>query len=55
MVDGLRDRIVEEYHMSRYSIHRGSMKMYHELTKFYCLKGMKKDIAQFVANGPNCQ
>ena len=34
-VDGLRDRILEEAHGSRYSIHPGSTKMYHDLREIF--------------------
>ena len=34
-VDGLRDQILEEAHGSRYSIHPGSTKMYHDLREIF--------------------
>ena len=34
-VDGLRERIMTEAHTSRYSVHPGSTKMYHDLKEFY--------------------
>nr|AAT39297.2 Gag-pol protein, putative [Solanum demissum] len=55
MVDGLQERIMEEAHSSRYSIHPGSTKMYHDLREVYWWNGMKKGIAEFVAKCPNCQ
>ena len=54
-VDGLRDRILEEAYKSRYSIHSGSTKIYHDLREIYWWEGMKKDIQKFVARCPNCQ
>ena len=54
-VDGLRDRILEEAHGSRYSIRPGSTKMYYDLRKNYLWEGMKKDIAEFVAKCPSFQ
>ena len=54
-VDGLRDRILEEAHGSRYSIHPGSTKMYHYLREIYWWEGLKKDIAEFVAQCLKCQ
>ncbi|KAH0702583.1 hypothetical protein KY285_016861 [Solanum tuberosum] len=54
MVDGLQERIMEEAHSSRYSIHPGSTKMYHDLRKIYWWSSMKKGIAEFVAKCPNC-
>ncbi|KAH0689476.1 hypothetical protein KY289_016834 [Solanum tuberosum] len=55
MVDGLQERIMEEVHSSRYSIHLGSTKMYRDLREFYWWNGMKKGIAEFVVKCPNCQ
>ena len=43
-VDDLWTRIVTEAHGSRYSIHPGSTKMYHDLKQIYWWDGMK-DIA----------
>ncbi|XP_049373445.1 uncharacterized protein LOC125838428 [Solanum verrucosum] len=55
MVDGLQERIMEEAHSFRYSIHPGSTKMYCDLREVYWWNGMKKDIAEFVVKCPNCQ
>ena len=49
MVDGIQERIVEETHRSRYSIHSYSTKMYCDLREVYSWEGMKKCIAKFVA------
>ena len=46
-VDGLRDRMLEKANGSRYSIHPGLTKMYHDYRKFYWWDGMKKDIEEF--------
>ncbi|KAH0758100.1 hypothetical protein KY290_021593 [Solanum tuberosum] len=54
-VDDLREHILTEAHSSRYSIHLGATKMYHELWEVYWWNRMKKDIAEFVAKCPNCQ
>ncbi|WMV46003.1 hypothetical protein MTR67_039388 [Solanum verrucosum] len=54
-MDGLREKILEEAHGSRYFIHLGATKMYHDLWEVYWWNGMKKDIAEFVAKCPNCQ
>ena len=35
MVDGLQERIIEEAHCSRHSIHPGSIKMYCDLREVY--------------------
>ena len=44
-----------EAHHSRYSIHPGSSKMYHDLKEVYWWGGMKKNIVEFVAEYLNCQ
>ena len=54
-IDGLRDRIMSEAYNSRYSIHPGSTKIYHDLKDIYWWNDMKKNIADFVAKCPNCQ
>ena len=54
-VDDLQTNFFAEAHGSRYSIHFGSTKIYHDLKKIYWWDGMKKDIADYVAKCPNCQ
>ncbi|XP_070035064.1 uncharacterized protein [Nicotiana tomentosiformis] len=54
-VDRLRHSILEEAHNSRYIIHLGSTKMYHDLKQFYWWEVMKKDVANFVSNCLTCQ
>ena len=53
-VDDLRTRIVAQAHGSRYSIHPGSTKIYHDLKQVYWWDGTKKDIAEYVGNCLNC-
>nr|GEW42271.1 hypothetical protein [Tanacetum cinerariifolium] len=45
---GLRDLIMNESHKSKYSIHPGFDKMYHDLKKLYRWPNMKAEIATFV-------
>ncbi|GJU36703.1 putative reverse transcriptase domain-containing protein [Tanacetum coccineum] len=45
---GLRGLIMLESHKSKYSIHPGSDKMYHDLRKLYWWPNMKADIATYV-------
>ncbi|GKC72013.1 putative reverse transcriptase domain-containing protein, partial [Tanacetum coccineum] len=42
---GLRDLIMHESHKSKYSIHPGSDKMYHDLKKLYWWPNMIAEIA----------
>ncbi|XP_059635519.1 uncharacterized protein LOC132277689 [Cornus florida] len=44
-----REDILREFHTSRFVVHPGGTKMYHNLRRQYWWSGMKKDIAQFVA------
>ncbi|GJX52947.1 putative reverse transcriptase domain-containing protein [Tanacetum coccineum] len=44
---GLRDLIMHESHKSKYSIHPGSDKMYHDLKKLYWWPNMKAIIAEY--------
>lgn len=46
---------MEKAHHSCYSIHPGSTKMYHDIREIYWWNRMKKDVAEFVAQCPNCQ
>ncbi|KAH0665088.1 hypothetical protein KY285_026294 [Solanum tuberosum] len=54
-VDELQERIMEEAHSTRYSIHPGSTKMYRDLREVYWRSSMKKGIAEFVAKCLKCQ
>nr|GEZ14302.1 putative reverse transcriptase domain-containing protein [Tanacetum cinerariifolium] len=51
---GLLDLIMLESHKSKYSIHHGSDKMYHDLKKLYCWPNMKADIATYVRKCLTC-
>ena len=48
-VDGLINQIPEKTRGSRYSIHPGSTKMYHDLRKVFWWEGIKKESVQ-IAN-----
>ena len=51
----LRREFLEEAHCSRFAIHPGGTKMYKDLRQNYWWLGMKRDIAQFVAQCLVCQ
>ncbi|KAF3627278.1 hypothetical protein FXO38_28845 [Capsicum annuum] len=54
-VDRLRKRILDEAYTSRYVVHPGSTKMYHDLKTLYWWNNMKRDVADFVSKCLNCQ
>ena len=45
---------LEEAHCSRYSIHPGAAKMYHDLSHHYWWCGIKRDISNFVLRCLTC-
>ena len=46
---------MDETHGSRYSIHPGDTKMYHDLRDIYWWNGIKREVAKFVSRCLNCQ
>jgi hypothetical protein len=46
---------LDEAHLSRYSIHPGSTKMYHDLKQHYWWTKMKIEIARYVAKCDTCR
>ena len=51
----LKRCLIEEGHSSAYAMHLGGNKMYRTLRENFWWKGMKKDIAEFVAKCLTCQ
>ena len=51
----LRQQILDEAHLSRYSIHPGSTKMYQDLKHYYWWTKMKIEIARYVAKCGTCR
>jgi hypothetical protein len=51
---GLRKKIFDEDHTSKYSIHQGSTKMYHDLKAQLWWTHMKCEIACYVAECDTC-
>ncbi|GJR58579.1 putative reverse transcriptase domain-containing protein [Tanacetum coccineum] len=49
LVGGVRTIIKDEAHKTRYSVHRGADKMYHDLRDMYWWPGMKRDIYTYVS------
>jgi hypothetical protein len=54
-VKEIRELILHEAHDSAYSIHPGSIKMYHDLKSRYWCYRMKRVVAEYVALCDNCQ
>ena len=54
-VNDLRNRIIEDAHGDRYSIHLGSSKMYHDLRNVFLWEGLKGDTEEFFEKCPNCK
>nr|GEY31516.1 putative reverse transcriptase domain-containing protein [Tanacetum cinerariifolium] len=50
----LRASIMHESHKSKYSIHPGSYKMYHDMKKLYWWPNMKTEIATYVSKCMTC-
>jgi hypothetical protein len=53
--DEVRQQILDEAHLSRYSIHPGSTKMYHDLKQHYWWTKMKIEITRYVARCDTCR
>jgi hypothetical protein len=51
----LKKKILDEAHTSRYSIHPGSTKMYHDLRQQFWWKRMKRETARYVLECDTCQ
>jgi hypothetical protein len=52
---GLRKKIFDEVHTSKYSIHLGSTKMYHDLKAQFWWTRMKCETARYVAECDMCR
>jgi hypothetical protein len=51
----LRKKILDEAHLSKFSMHPGSNKMYHDLRSPYWWTRMKREIAEYVSECDTCQ
>jgi hypothetical protein len=51
----LKKKILDEAHLSKFSMHPGSTKMYHDLKHSYWWTRMKREIAQYVSECDTCQ
>jgi hypothetical protein len=53
--EGRSLKILDEAHLSKFSMHPGSNKMYHELRSLYWWTRMKREIAKYVSECDTCQ
>jgi hypothetical protein len=53
--EALKMKILNEAHTSRYSIHLGSTKMYHDLRQQFWWTRMKREIARYVLECDTCR
>ena len=51
----LREDILQEFHCSRFTVHPGGTKMYHDLRRQYYWSGMKRNVGDFVRRCLTCQ
>jgi hypothetical protein len=51
----LRKKILDEANLSKFSMHPGSNKMYHDLRSLYWWTRMKREIAKYVSECDTCQ
>ena len=54
-VDRLREKIMEEAHVTLYTMYMGTIKMYQTLKAYYWLPSLKKDVAEYVSKCLTCQ
>jgi hypothetical protein len=53
--EALKKKIMDDAHMSRYSIHHGSTKMYHDLREQFWWTRMKRETARYVSECDTCR
>ena len=51
----LREEILREFHCSRFAVHPGGTKMYHDLRRQYYWRGMKRHVGDFFRWCLTCQ
>jgi hypothetical protein len=53
--EDLKRKILDEAHLSKFSMHPGSNKMYHDLKPLYWWTRIKREIAKYVSQCDTCQ
>ena len=48
-LEELKKEVLDEAHRSRYTIHPGGTKMYHDLKRTFWWEGMKRDVGEYVS------
>jgi hypothetical protein len=51
----LRNKTLDEAHLSKFSMHPDSNKMYHGLRSLYWWTRMKREIAKYISECDTCQ
>ena len=51
----LREKILKEFYCSRFAVHPGGTKMYHDLRHHHYYRGMKRHVRDFVRQCLTCQ
>ena len=51
----LREKILRQFHCSRFVVHLGGTKMYQDLRRQYYWRGMKRHVGDFVQQCLTCQ
>ena len=51
----IKQQILEQAHSSKFAIHPGCTKMYHDMREIFWWPSMKKDVAKYVARCIHCQ
>ncbi|GJZ28850.1 reverse transcriptase domain-containing protein [Tanacetum coccineum] len=54
LIGDVRKMIMDEAHTTKYSIHPGADKMYHDLRDIYWWPGMKRDVATYISKCLTC-
>ena len=54
-LENLREKMLREFHCSRFAVHPGGTKMYHDLRRQYYWNGMKQEVEDFVRLCLMCQ
>ncbi|GKB58834.1 putative reverse transcriptase domain-containing protein, partial [Tanacetum coccineum] len=53
-IGGVSKLIIDEAHTSKYSVHPGADKMYHDLSDLYWWPGIKRDIVAYISKWLTC-